>query len=214
MAALDPKSQKNNKWASVYVENQGTEYLLCNLNGEKNLQERIDLMFAESEEVTFFVKGEGTVHLTGYEMPEDNFGFDGEEFDEESEVDEPLPVTNGKRKQAEQQPAAALNSKKLKGKDAKPQVVDIDTTKLEKKVDKKKPQQQQNEKHAVAKKPNQPADDDEDDDDLADIDSDIDSEELDKLINQGSDDDMDEDDDFDDDDDEDDLDDDDSEEGN
>lgn len=213
MAALDPKSQKGNKSASVYVENLGTEYLVCNLNGEKKLQERLDLMFGESEEITFFVKGEGTVHLTGYEMPEEaDIGFGDEEFSDEEEA---LPIANGKRKPEAQ---AASPLKKLKAAEPKAQnVIDIDTSKLEKKPDNKKQQpakQQQNAKpQAQQKKPAVAPEDD--DDELDGIDSDIDSEELDKMINQESDDEMDEDDEFDDDDDEeDDLeDDDDSEDG-
>lgn len=59
------------------LEHEKSEFLLCTLDSEKNYQVDLDLIFSEGEMVTFYVKGEGTIHLTGYLMD-----FDDEEEDD------------------------------------------------------------------------------------------------------------------------------------
>ena len=218
MAALDPNSvEKGSKPVSVMVETNGTEYLLCNLHQENCLQERLDLMFAEGEEISLFANGKATVHLTGYVMPDDEFGDFEEEDDIEDEEEEQVkvPGLNGKRKKTEQ---LALPGKKLKVEVPNKQaIIDIDPVKQLEKNKAKNKQPAQQTKAQQQKKPAKPAvaDENDDDDELLDINSDIGSEELDKMMAEAeSDDDLDEEDDFDDDDDEDDdLEEDDSEEG-
>lgn len=93
MAALEPPvgdGKKPSKFVSLMVEHEKAEYLLCTLNTEKNLQIPLDLVFTEGEEVTFFINGEGTVHLTGYiinDLDEYDEPYEQESFDEESEED-------------------------------------------------------------------------------------------------------------------------------
>lgn len=93
MAALEPPvgdGKKPSKFVSLMVEHEKAEYLLCTLNTEKNLQIPLDLVFTEGEEVTFFINGEGTVHLTGYiinDLDEYDEPYEQESFSEESEED-------------------------------------------------------------------------------------------------------------------------------
>jgi FK506-binding nuclear protein len=90
MASLEPPSgdgKKPSKYVSVMVEHQNTEFMICTLEPERNLQIPLDHMFVAGEEVTFFLNGEGTVHLTGYLVPDDYDDFD-EDLDEEDEDEE------------------------------------------------------------------------------------------------------------------------------
>lgn len=90
MASLEPPSgdgKKPSKYVSVMVEHQNTEFMICTLEPERNLQIPLDHMFVAGEEVTFFLNGEGTVHLTGYLVPDDYDDFD-EDLDDEEEDEE------------------------------------------------------------------------------------------------------------------------------
>ncbi|RWS18024.1 hypothetical protein B4U79_12832 [Dinothrombium tinctorium] len=82
MAALEPDPKKKGKSVSVMVEHEKSDYILCNLDYEKSLHQSLDLVFANGEDITFFLNGEGTVHLTGYILPDEEFD---DEFDEESD---------------------------------------------------------------------------------------------------------------------------------
>ncbi|CAN7986386.1 unnamed protein product, partial [Ixodes hexagonus] len=68
MAALEPRQSgsSSHKRVRLMLEHAKAEFLLCTLDYEKTLQVPLDLSFVEGEEVTFFLNGEGTVHLTGY----------------------------------------------------------------------------------------------------------------------------------------------------
>lgn len=50
-------------------------YIVCNLQKGAVNQVPLDLNFSEGEEVTFTIKGEGVVHLTGYLMPDEDPDF-------------------------------------------------------------------------------------------------------------------------------------------
>lgn len=70
MAALEPPVSE----VGVMVCVDKAEFLLCSLGYGNVLQQPLDLMFTEGEEVTFFLLGNGVVHLTGYlveDQPED-----------------------------------------------------------------------------------------------------------------------------------------------
>jgi FK506-binding nuclear protein len=91
MASLEPPSgdgKKPSKYVSVMVEHQKTEFMICTLEPERNLQIALDHMFVAGEEVTFFLNGEGTVHLTGYLVPDDYDDYDEDLEDEEDEDEE------------------------------------------------------------------------------------------------------------------------------
>ncbi|XP_075681338.1 46 kDa FK506-binding nuclear protein-like [Dermatophagoides pteronyssinus] len=92
---IDLKKPETEQRVQVMMEQNKTKYLLCTLDSQKIIQTELDLIFTEGEEVTFFLNGEGTVHLTGYIMDFD----DDDEFDDEEDEDEEEEVVEmGKRK--------------------------------------------------------------------------------------------------------------------
>lgn len=51
---------------SVMVEVDNAKFVLCTLQGGKIPQQQLLLKFTEGEHVSFFLEGDGEVHLTGY----------------------------------------------------------------------------------------------------------------------------------------------------
>lgn len=106
MAALDCSTVKNDKDVQSVMLEEGESnipFILCNLQKPKVLQSRLDLNFMSGDRVTFFCRGNGTVHLTGYIMPDDdddfaNFGDEeeGEEVEEEEEEEDDEDETEEK----------------------------------------------------------------------------------------------------------------------
>ncbi|XP_023226514.1 46 kDa FK506-binding nuclear protein-like [Centruroides sculpturatus] len=97
MAALEPMSkevEKSNKYVSVMIEHGKSEFLLCTLEHDRVMQVPLDLVFVEGEEVSFFLSGEGIVHLTGYvtderqEVNDDSYQEDSQDECETSYDDE------------------------------------------------------------------------------------------------------------------------------
>lgn len=90
MAALEPRHSGTspNKHVKLMLEHAKAEFLLCTLHYEKVLQVPLDLNFVEGEEVTFFIQGEGTVHLTGYLTDMNKLQESDATSDEESSVEE------------------------------------------------------------------------------------------------------------------------------
>ncbi|GFT04246.1 46 kDa FK506-binding nuclear protein [Nephila pilipes] len=66
MAALDASVVPTSQCVSLMVERGGSEYLLCNLKPDSLLQVNLNLYFDKGEKIAFFLKGHGTVHLSGY----------------------------------------------------------------------------------------------------------------------------------------------------
>lgn len=102
MAALEPNCKEaTNKFVSVMIEHGKTEFLLCTLEYDRIMQVPLDLLFIEGEEVSFFLNGEGVVHLTGYvtdnedktaELTSDQSSEESENLsDEESELSDQDP---------------------------------------------------------------------------------------------------------------------------
>ncbi|XP_075540519.1 46 kDa FK506-binding nuclear protein-like [Dermacentor variabilis] len=84
MAALEPKP--GGEPVMVMLEHAKAEFLLCTLDQAHARQVALDLNFVEGEEVTFFLNGRGTVHLTGYltdGLQDDDVSSDEEEEEEE-----------------------------------------------------------------------------------------------------------------------------------
>lgn len=79
----------------VWLHTDDTEHLLANVS-RQNPQVILDLAFSEGETVAFYSKGNGTVHLSGYLIPEaddfDGFQIGDEEEDEEEERFAPLSL--------------------------------------------------------------------------------------------------------------------------
>lgn len=100
-ACLEP-TQSTGKICSVYLEQDNEEFILCNLS-DNNLNESLDLNFTETEKICFRVEGGGTVHLTGYLIPEDDEMFPVEDMsdEEEEEIEEETPPTLVKKRKLE-----------------------------------------------------------------------------------------------------------------
>ncbi|XP_064620709.1 uncharacterized protein LOC135483651 [Lineus longissimus] len=113
MAALEPPKKKDvpkeERFVSVMLQHEKTEFLLCTLEVGKLHQQPLDLNFTEGEEVIFFLNGgKGVVHLTGYlvgddrydnDLPEGMFASEEEmstdeeaSDDEEDSDDEDVPI--------------------------------------------------------------------------------------------------------------------------
>lgn len=78
-AVLDPATKQGNKKEPVCLmaEIQGKSFMLAVLDPSQSWQCPLDLMLAAGTEVKFYLRGQGTIHLTGYEFHED----DAEDFD-------------------------------------------------------------------------------------------------------------------------------------
>ncbi|XP_055325449.1 46 kDa FK506-binding nuclear protein-like [Sitodiplosis mosellana] len=87
----------------VWLHTDDTDHLIANVNRQTS-HVRLDLAFTEGETVAFYSKGNGTVHLSGYLIPdEDDFGDlpfgDGEEEEEDSDEGVEAPAAAKKRKE-------------------------------------------------------------------------------------------------------------------
>jgi len=146
MAVLDLKSA-NDEPVSVYVKVENGEFILCNLNKQRP-QANLDLIFSVGEKIKFYTVGAGSVHLTGYTMPEDDLGdMMEDEFSDEESVDSDLADLdliktnlNAKRKNTETLKLTGKDAKKLKTNDGKavetvkqtqqPKIIDVDPKQL------------------------------------------------------------------------------------
>lgn len=70
----------------VWLHTDETDHLLANVSRQTS-HVRLDLAFTQGETVAFYSKGNGTVHLSGYLLPDDDdfgeFSMGGEEEEEE-----------------------------------------------------------------------------------------------------------------------------------
>lgn len=84
-------SQETDAVVQVWLNSDETEHLIANVSRETP-QVRLDLAFTEGESVSFYSKGHGTVHLSGYLIPDDddfgNFPLGSEEEGEEDEEED------------------------------------------------------------------------------------------------------------------------------
>lgn len=72
--ATNPGSKER---ASFYIrKEEDKKILICSLN-EKNPHHFLDLQFDEEDQITFIVKGEGSLHFTGYYEDEEAGSEDG-----------------------------------------------------------------------------------------------------------------------------------------
>lgn len=113
MAALEPKS--GGEPVMVMLEHGKAEFLLCTLDQAHARQVALDLNFVEGEEVTFFLNGRGTVHLTGYltdGLQDDTVSSDDDEEEEASLQDEDEEDEDNELTLARKRPLKV--SKKLK----------------------------------------------------------------------------------------------------
>jgi len=96
-ACIEPSTSKGT--TSVFIEVDDEEFIICNLT-DKILNENLDLNFNFGDKIVFRTSGNGTVHLTGYNIVEDDGpGFGDDSSDDESGEDEEVPqLVNGKNK--------------------------------------------------------------------------------------------------------------------
>ncbi|XP_035212837.1 FK506-binding protein 4-like, partial [Stegodyphus dumicola] len=62
----------DNPYVSVLLKHDGSEYLLCTLKYNAILQVNLNLRFSQGENITFYLRGKGPVHLSGYHILSDN----------------------------------------------------------------------------------------------------------------------------------------------
>merc|ERR1712218_368206 len=120
-ACIEPSTSKDSI-TSVYVEvDDADEFIICNLS-EKVMNETLDLNFNNGDKICFKTTGNGSVHLTGYNIMEEDDGPDDFDFSddesEESEAEEVPQLVNGKRKRASA--GSDLNPAKKSNKDLSP----------------------------------------------------------------------------------------------
>lgn len=127
----------------VMLEHGKAEFLLCTLDQEQARQVPLDLNFVEGEEVTFFLNGKGTVHLTGYvtdglqdddEDAESSSGDEDISLPDEEEEDEELsmggPVASRRKIQPKKKAKPAL-LQALNGDDSEEEDPDFDEDQVE-----------------------------------------------------------------------------------
>lgn len=78
--AFEPNNPGGHEIASFYIQKEeDKKILVCSLD-EKKPHHFLDLQFNEEDQISLIVKGEGTVHITGY--------YEDEEDEDESEDEE------------------------------------------------------------------------------------------------------------------------------
>lgn len=66
-AVLDVESVNSKKGTQLWCSSNGKEHLIVNLC-KTTTQFAVDIGLSKGEEITFYVKGQGTVHLHGYNI--------------------------------------------------------------------------------------------------------------------------------------------------
>lgn len=153
-AVLEPSNKKEP--VSLMVEYNKKQIILCILENGKCWQSSLDHWFEGGSQVKFFVKGSGTVHLSGYENFDDLDDMSMSMSDEEVDSDEV----------EEEATANALVAKKLMAAKNSPS--------KEKTNGLKAANKQKNGKDKPKEIPKAPADDDDDEDESDDEDFDAD----------------------------------------
>merc|ERR1712110_1264913 len=120
-ACIEPTTSKGSV-TSVFVEvDDADEFIICNLS-EEIMNENLDLNFNSGDKICFRTAGTGSVHLTGYNILEEDDGPDDFDFSDdgsgESEAEEVPQLVNGKRKTTSA--GSDLNPAKKTNKDLSP----------------------------------------------------------------------------------------------
>lgn len=126
-ACVEPTTCKG-KVVSVYVEANDEEFLVCNLS-DKVMNETLDLNFNDGDKIVFKTSGTGVVHLTGYNIQEEQPGgpmmFDEDDSSEEEETEEIPALTNGKKRKATSEDESTAPAKKKSNKEEKIQAMEM-----------------------------------------------------------------------------------------
>lgn len=110
-AALDTSQVKGNEDIQVLLTSDNNVFLLCTLNKDRILQCPLDLNFAEGDKISFSIKGDGSVHLTGFLIPEAEDLEDFEDLEEEETAAAAQPI---KAKKLQKQKEDGSNKKQAK----------------------------------------------------------------------------------------------------
>lgn len=87
-AVLEPSKNGKKEPVSVLVEHEKKQFIICVLDPNTAWQSPLDLMFESGTQLKFYLRGQGTVHLTGYEIKDDLDDQDLSISDIESSEDE------------------------------------------------------------------------------------------------------------------------------
>lgn len=94
-AVLDPSKGGKKEPVCLMVEYNKKQFIIAVLDPSRTWQCPLDLMFSAGSEVKFFVRGSGTVHLTGFEYRDDmddqlamDMSSDEEEEDEDDDEED------------------------------------------------------------------------------------------------------------------------------
>lgn len=72
------------QYVGFYIVSQGKEYLVAQLRGPKHLNVPIDLDIDPEDDIMFRIKGEGTIHLAGYTLDDEDDSDSEDESTHES----------------------------------------------------------------------------------------------------------------------------------
>lgn len=139
-AVLDPASvkNKNKEPVSLVAEYNKKQFIVAVLDPSQSWQCPLDLMFSAGSQLKFFIRGAGTVHLTGFEHPDDMDDLDmsmsdSDDFEIDSDQAEAKPIKakvgsakkleNGSAKKGAQTNGKSPANKAVNGK-AKPKMDD------------------------------------------------------------------------------------------
>ncbi|XP_014677742.1 PREDICTED: 46 kDa FK506-binding nuclear protein-like isoform X2 [Priapulus caudatus] len=153
MAALERNSHhygdvKHQEPVSLMVQHDKAEFLLCTLSHNKIPQQPLNLSFTEGEEVTFFLEGKGTIHLTGYILIEED-DFMSEEESSAEEIPELQAIGDGPHLKEITEEEAALISKQIAGKKRKRQDADLSVKKEQEKMTNKSEEKKKKKKKII-----------------------------------------------------------------
>jgi hypothetical protein len=153
---LAPTSKEN---ASLYVNKDGQEYLIATLTKERP-QATINLFISLLDDVSLLVKGNGSLHITGFFEPDQDGDLpleddEDEEDEEEESEEEEVPVK--KPAQVAAKPAAQTKPQSPQQKPQSPQ--------QKPQTQPAKPAQQEKKPAVAPAKPAEVEDEDDDDED-------------------------------------------------
>lgn len=163
-AVLDPSKVAKKGPVCLMVEYNKKQFIIAVLDSDRSWQCPLDLMFAAGSEIKFFLRGNGTVHLTGFEYRDDmntelDFDSSSEEEDVDEDEDEDEDVETGEKK---------VESKVVDKRSAKVPVKNVKTNGVQKAVKKDDKDSKKLPRGEVCD-----SEDDDDDSDDEDFDSDM-----------------------------------------
>lgn len=106
-ACLEPTKNTKKEPVSLMVEYEKKQFILAVLDPSLSWQAPLDILFEAGSEVRFFLKGTGTVHITGYYDVSDDLDDISVDMSSDAEIsesesdEEPVAVPEKKRRTSE-----------------------------------------------------------------------------------------------------------------